>query len=806
MGKWDFSYKKNDFIDRWTVSKLEEKRFITEPEAFDTALNEGAGYVQIIYPVRKRYLENIPDKNYEDIEMKDINKVYFPFEKARIDYSGFWKECYELNFFAQMFIITGKNEKKNFEIKTCGRVKIWVNGEEQADFSPYERNLGKSTEISLEFKEGINEITVWCNDLAERDANVYFQMKYKDEGELNTFISVTGDISKAAAAEKMLKSCYLDKNSYRDREIKVLFTASHNENLEIDTVFYVNNTHLDTKIPAGKATLKSGETKLVLSIPKELNIGYISVILQIRLSKDIIIERILGTEIYIMENFPKNTENIKERKKEALKFMSEYGDGNLQKVIAIIENNGEYSRIKEILDLETDAINRRFDCSDFRMPALIWIYKKYRNHFKEDDLKIIKESILNYRYWLDEPGNDVMWWFSENHALSFHVSELLAGEQFKQDIFPNSGLTGFQHIEKAKKLLNEWFSNFFLYGYGEWNSAVYIPIDLIGCFALYELTEDEEIKEKAGRVLDHSFEIMAFNSFKGVMTSSHGRIYEKELKGRRTTESTALNWIAWGEGYLNQSIMSTVFFCISSYEPPEKLLEYEKWEQNRRLIISNVQGKEKVNLYMCKTKDYSISSALDYRKGKNGHQEHIFQLNITKDHDIQFWINHPGEKELNGAGRPSYWAGNGTVPMVEQYENNVFLMFRISEDQMVDFTHAYCPFEDFDEYIFHGNMIFLRKDTVYTGIYIKNPYKITDSGPLKNNEIVSEGLANIWFVKVMTKEEAGSFQEFTDRFCNMKITAGELYMEIIDFEHGKMSMDWENGFRVEKEEKVFLRV
>ena len=347
--------------------------------------------------------------------------------------------------------------------------------------------------------------------------------------------------------------------------------------------------------------------------------------------------------------------------------MSEYGDGNLQKVIAIIENKGEYSKIKEILDFETDAINRRFDCSDFRMPALVWLYKKYRDCFTEDDQKKMKESILNYRYWLDEPGNDVMWWFSENHALSFHVSELLAGELFKEEIFPNSGLTGLEHTEKAKKLLNEWFSNFFLYGYGEWNSAVYIPIDLIGCFALYELAEDGEIKEKARCVLDHSFEIMAFNSFKGVMTSSHGRIYEKELKGRRTTESTALNQIAWGEGYINQSIMSTVFFCVSSYEPPEKLLEYEKWEHTRRLIINNIQGKEKVNLYMCKTKDYSISSALDYRKGKNGHQEHIFQLNITKNHDIQFWINHPGEKELNGAGRPSYWAGNGTVPMVEQY-------------------------------------------------------------------------------------------------------------------------------------------
>ena len=299
---------------------------------------------------------------------------------------------------------------------------------------------------------------------------------------------------------------------------------------------------------------------------------------------------------------------------------------------------------------------------------------------------------------------------------------------------------------------------------------------------------------------------MAFNSFKGVMTSSHGRIYEKELKGRRTTESTALNWIAWGEGYLNQSIMSTVFFCISSYEPPEKLLEYEKWEHNKRLIINNIQGKEKVSLYMCKTKDYSISSALDYRKGKNGHQEHIFQLNITKNHDIQFWVNHPGEKELNGAGRPGYWAGNGTIPMTAQYENNVFLMFNISGDQMVDFTHAYCPFEDFDEYICGENMIFLRKDNVYTGIYIKNPYRITESGPLKNNEIISEGLTNIWFVKVMTEKEAGNFQEFISRFCDMKIIAEKLYIEIDDFEHGKIIMDWENGFRVEKKEKVFLRI
>ena len=89
---------------------------------------------------------------------------------------------------------------------------------------------------------------------------------------------------------------------------------------------------------------------------------------------------------------------------------------------------------------------------------------------------------------------------------------------------------------------------------------------------------------------------------------------------------------------------------------------------------------------------------------------------------------------------------------------------------------------------------------------MKNSYKITENGPLRNSEIISEGFKNIWIVKVMRADEAGSFKEFCGKFSGTYINSGDLSIEIDDFEHGKMSMDWENGFRVEKEEKVFLRV
>ena len=39
----------------------------------------------------------------------------------------------------------------------------------------------------------------------------------------------------------------------------------------------------------------------------------------------------------------------------------------------------------------------------------------------------IDAAILGYRYWMDEPGNDVQWYFSENHALLFHTAAYLAG-------------------------------------------------------------------------------------------------------------------------------------------------------------------------------------------------------------------------------------------------------------------------------------------------------------------------------------------------------------------------------------------
>ena len=50
-----------------------------------------------------------------------------------------------------------------------------------------------------------------------------------------------------------------------------------------------------------------------------------------------------------------------------------------------------------------------------------------RRHRRRRCARASTRAILGYRYWMDEPGNDVQWYFSENHALLFHTAAYLAG-------------------------------------------------------------------------------------------------------------------------------------------------------------------------------------------------------------------------------------------------------------------------------------------------------------------------------------------------------------------------------------------
>ena len=62
-------------------------------------------------------------------------------------------------------------------------------------------------------------------------------------------------------------------------------------------------------------------------------------------------------------------------------------------------------------------------------------FDRHTRKLKPQLSALIKETILGFTYWTDEPGDTVMNWNGENHPFRFHVDEWLAGLLFPAEEF-----------------------------------------------------------------------------------------------------------------------------------------------------------------------------------------------------------------------------------------------------------------------------------------------------------------------------------------------------------------------------------
>ena len=689
------------------------------------------------------------------MEFLPCGEVYFPFETEKVERSAFWKLPTKVTFGAQLELETAAGGEYPFRLMTCGGAKVFVNGEKQAEFYSYLRNEERETECSVTLKQGKNTLYILTNELAERDTSLSFKLRYMGEQSLKAYLPCAADLEALDRTRKLFSGIYLRRFNYQDTDIELDFTEPAGDELTVSVEMVFYDSHADPVSREKTVTIHPGEKAIPIGDLVSKRVGMVAVTVRTCVG-DVKLNRVLNFEYYDETAMPDSgIGTTAERKQAAIRFMAENGLDNLAKALALRIMGGQEALVKRIWEKELSCIRQREDCADFRLPALFHAY--HSPLFTGEEKESIKQVLLDFRYWTDEPGNDVMWFFSENHALLFHTAEYLAGGLFEQEIFTNSGMTGAMHKRKAERLLKVWFRNFLSYGFNEWNSPVYIPIDMTGFFALYDLASDEEIRKLAKKALDKAFSILGINSFKGIVAASYGRIYFKNLIGRRTSESTALNFIANGEGYLGQHTLATLMFALSSYEPPAEVMEsYHVPAEGR--ITENAEGEEKVHLYSYRTPDYVMGSVLDYHPGEPGSQEHVLQVMI-KDCDTQIWINHPGEAVYFGEGRPGYFAGNGTLPLIRQDKNRAVAEFHLL-DQEVQYTHAFCPLEQFSEWRLEGRWLFLKKDNICAAVYADNGIWITDKGPLKNYELVSPGKDNVW--KILVEEESvyGSFEKF----------------------------------------------
>ncbi len=245
------------------------------------------------------------------------------------------------------------------------------------------------------------------------------------------------------------------------------------------------------------------------------------------------------------------------------------------------------AQILEILDF----IDKRYDCADFRMVCILRSLFDFSSLISPETLRLMKKTVLGFRYWMDEPGEDSMCFWSENHQLLFATCEYLAGQLYPYEVFSNSGLTGAQHLQKARPKISSWLKTRFELGFVEWHSNTYYEEDIATLSLLIDCCKDELLVTQCNILLDLLLLDLALHSFKGLFCATSGRCYENQKKDPFKQDVLDITEKAFGFGNKTEydfTRLSSDFIINRRYKMPKVI--YEIAHNHEDNIIKDSMG------------------------------------------------------------------------------------------------------------------------------------------------------------------------------------------------------------------------
>lgn len=748
------------YINRFMVSDILE-----EPKSFTKATLHGKvnewlkkGFAIHENPCRKEFVEarrsvtpSLPDKiNYKH--------MYFPFGNIGMEASGFYFVPTYLQRYSTVAVYSPSKQLCRFSLQTCGAATLWVNNELVIDFTPFTRNTPQTTEFEIELSQGDNSFIICLEDLAERDTDYYFRLFCKD------IYSLGGLVLKLPAKESdvlvkvedMLSNIHFDKEVYIDEPGKLYIKNPFNFSLNLEIKLHSPHTvgRLSGSPPSDiqQHVLLPGQEFINIS-PTLPGFCYLQVCYKHDSHSNIIISKLIGGQFVSSKLLNLNEPQLVSRKKHMINLIAESEMENVFLACAILHQNGDVSKAESIIDAELSGVFLKKDCSDFHFAMILHIYIVYGDKLSTQLKSTIEKAMREYRYWIDEPGDDVMWFFSENHALMFHVCQYIAGGLQKDSIFTASNLSGIECQQKAEKLLLTWFDAFFKEFITEWNSPAYIPVDFLGLAILY-MHSNGNLQDKAKLAMDKLCYCLATCCHDGALMTTAGRTYEKELKGVYGAGTTGLLHMLYNTGTTCR-VDFALPLALSDYKPPEEYLKFIT-PTNEPIILDTIQGFENhAQVYLYKNAHGVLSTAINFKPFEKGYQEHIVHCALGKT--AQVFVNHPGEVNHYGTGRPGFWAGNGILPKASQDGNTSTLQYDLGHDK-INYTHAYIPLSEFDDYIISPKAIAVQKGGGFIIIKSENELQQVSNGPCAGREFISYGQKNTWTITL----------ESTDKYSNLE--------------------------------------
>jgi len=764
-----------DAVNRWLISPAESRVFAGDarphPDQVDYRFINGWVATGDL-PCREALRPLLPGLDPVPPAAEAFAEVYFGGENPRVDFTTFCFQPTRISRFARAEIRSPRAQSARFELETCGIVHLWLDGRKMLVHQPLDRNIPHKARFDLALPEGTAEITVYLEDLHERDTSCFFGLTLLAGQDLQAGIRAEVDPARLRDVEATLESIRTTRLFHQAGRLAVVCDHQPAEPVAI--------TLHDGQMADGSATMNVLMDRVPLPEgPVEFTVtrsgaehalfdvagiapGCYGLVFSVQVGP-VRLDKVLGTTI--MAETPRiGGATLAERKAESRARIAAEGGSSISRALLLLQQNERPEEIAAIFRHTLTGINGRYDCADFWILPLIWAWREHAGTQVAAALwDEVRAAILGFRYWLDEPGNDVMWFWSENHVLCFHVAQYLAGDTFADTVFPNSGKTGAAHRKAAAARLERWFDSVEAHGLAEWNSAAYYPIDLLGLFTLEHCSPDAGLAARARALIDQIFAMTALHSVDGMPVGTQGRVYEKELFAGPATELAATAAVAFGGIWCPGHERAAALFAVSGYAPPASLERLHRLEGATRLEARYTQGlNENAKLSLWKTAAAQLSSVNGHRTGDPGHQQHVAEIQFAAHPLARTWISHPGELKIWGGGRPSYWMGNGVVPRVTQSGNVAALVYDTRlHDHPVRFTHVFVPREVLDEAIIDGQWLFERAGEGYAAIWSSAPLAPVTTGLYAGQEWRNRDAVSGWLMIAGSAATHGDFGAFT---------------------------------------------
>lgn len=429
---------------------------------------------------------------------------------------------------------------------------------------------------------------------------------------------------------------------------------------------------------------------------------------------------------------------------------------------------GRYDQVDEGVLAEMCAfIAARKDCSDFAIQGLLRLlaWEQKQRRLSPQINALMKETVLGFKYWVDEPGDTVMYMGSENHRLLFHVAEWMAGQLFPTEEFTNSRERGLFHALKGRTFITEWIRQRGRYGFDEWHSNAYYPICIAPLLNVYDFAfyEDHKLTQMAGALLDVMLFNLAADSFRGTFGTTHGRSYGIYCKYADFDDTASTCWLLFGNGALVEGPfgIAAVTLATSGYRMPPML--YAMANDHSTLVESRQRqgilttSARHADFVTFRTPEYTLSTSQDHRKGEFESSTHVAQITLPNKAAL-FWSCPQTSGEGSGL-RPDYWSGNTTLPRAIQHRNVLALHWRLTPFAWM--THCFFEQGRFDEVRRVQDWVFVRVEDAYVGVWAYGGLRIGRNGQYAGRELICDARVTTWLAECGRATDWESFEAFT---------------------------------------------